>query len=559
MFKILHNIYNNITVDVKRLVVIISNVPGIPNEGGVKMRRFNVTGLCVPSHDYMVDISGKLEKIMELIGDGSYFTINRARQFGKTTTINMIEKTLPEQYTAISISFEGLGDESFTSPETFCQTFLELVQDALEFSKIDSEYKTGWFDDQVTTFKKLSRHITKMCKDKKLVLMIDEVDKTSNNRVFLHFLGVLRDKFLLRRKSKDFTFHSVILAGVYDIKNIKLKMINEGTYLPSPEENKLYNSPWNIAIDFEVDMSFCPHEIATMLTLYEADHHSGMDIADISNEIFNYTDGYPYLVSRICKHIDEKLGQNWTPDGVLNAVKILLAEKNTLFDDMIKNLENNPELHDLMYSILIKGEARKFVANDLLIDFGAMFGFLKNNGGKAAVSNKIFELVMADYFISKEARSKVNKRINGVLQHDVVKDGRFDMELCLRKFAMHYAEIFNRHDYEFLESHGRLLFLSYLTPLINGQGFYHIESQFTDLRRMDLVVDFGREQFIIELKLWRGEHKHEEAYGQLLGYLRSKNASTGYLLTFDFRKEGKKSPRAEWADVGDRRIFDVVV
>ena len=93
------------------------------------------------------------------------------------------------------------------------------------------------------------------------------------------------------------------------------------------------------------------------------------------------------------------------------------------------------------------------------------------------------------------------------------------MELCLRKFAEHYAEMFNERDAEFIEREGRLLFLSYLRPLINGQGFYHIESQFTDLRRMDLVVDFGVDQFIIELKLWKGEAEHKKAYAQLNDYL----------------------------------------
>ena len=523
------------------------------------MRRFNVTGLCVPATDYMVDISGKLDKIMELIDGGCYFTINRARQYGKTTTLSLLQKTLPSEYICARISFEGLGDESFASSEVFCHTFMELVQDALEFSEVSDEYRADWFDTQAITFKKLSKHITRMCKDKKLVLMIDEVDRTSNNRVFLHFLGILRDKFLSRKDSMDYTFHSVILAGVYDIKSIKLKMINEGTYALSATENKIYNSPWNIAVSFKVDMSFCPQEIATMLTAYEADHHTGMDISAIASEIHSYTDGYPFLVSRICQCIDEELEQNWTPGSMHEAVKILLAEKNTLFDDIVKNLENNKELHDFMYGILIKGDAKKFVTHDPLIDFGAMFGFIKNSGGKAVISNRIFELVMADYFIAKESRSPENKRINGVLQYDVVKSGKFDMELCLRKFAAYYAEIFNERDYIFLENHGRLLFLSYLTPLINGQGFYHIESQFTDLRRMDLVVDFGREQFIIELKLWRGEHKHEEAYQQLLGYLDSKRIDTGYLLTFDFRKGANKSLRAEWVDRGGRRIFDVVV
>jgi len=31
------------------------------------MRRFNVSGLCVPEEDYMVDISGKLEQIIKLM------------------------------------------------------------------------------------------------------------------------------------------------------------------------------------------------------------------------------------------------------------------------------------------------------------------------------------------------------------------------------------------------------------------------------------------------------------------------------------------------------------
>ena len=521
------------------------------------MRKFNVTGLCVPSRDYMVDISGKLEKIMALIDDGCYFTINRARQYGKTTTLRMIQQTLAPEYTCISLSFEGVGDTMFENTASFCQRFLLRVSKALK--NTNNDFAEQWLDSCITDFDLLEYHLDKLCQGRKIVLMIDEVDRTSSNRVFLHFIGMLRNMYLARGSGVTNTFHSVILAGVYDIKNIKLKLINEGTYLPSPEENKLYNSPWNIAVNFKVDMSFCQQEIATMLTAYEADHHIGMDISAIAGEIHNYTDGYPFLVSRICQCIDEELGQDWTVAGIQEAVAILLTEKNTLFDDLFKNLESNGVLYDFMYGVLIKGDKSDFVIDNPLVNFGAMFGFLKNSLGKAVVANKIFEIRIANYFISKKSLSNTKKQITGVLQYDVVKDGKFDMELCLRKFADHYAEIFSERDYGFLEEHSRLLFLTYLKPLINGQGFYHIESQFTDLRRMDIVVDFGSEQFIIELKLWRGEHKHEEAYKQLSGYLDSKGADTGCLLTFDFRKGARKTPRAEWVDMGGRRIFDVVV
>jgi len=522
------------------------------------MRRFNVTGLCLPNEDYMVDISGKIEQIRKLVDDRCYFTINRARQYGKTTTLAWLSKTLADEYLVASISFSRIGEGGFESQESFCNAFLRLVHRAFEMSDAPSEYKESWFDPDVTTFLDLSEHITKMCKDKKVVLMVDEVDKTSNNRVFLHFLEMLRDKFLERKNGSDYTFHSVILAGVYDIKNIKLKMMNEGTYTPTATENKIYNSPWNIAVSFKVDMSFNPDEIATMLAEYEADHKTGMDITAIAVEIFSYTSGYPFLVSRICQCVDEELGKDWTHRGVQEAVQMMLVEQNTLFDDMIKNIENNRDLFGFLFDLIFVGEEYVLNADNPVINLGLMYGFIKiGEHGKVKVANRIFELRMSNYFVSKEATS--NRRITGVLQRDVVDGDRFDMELCLRKFADHYAEIFSGRDAEFIEREGRLLFLSFLKPLINGQGFYHIESQFTDLRRMDIVVDFGSDQFIIELKLWKGESAHEKAYEQLAGYLDSKGAGTGYLLTFDFRKNETKQPRSEWVDFGGKRIFDVVV
>jgi hypothetical protein len=210
-----------------------------------------------------------------------------------------------------------------------------------------------------------------------------------------------------------------------------------------------------------------------------------------------------------------------------------------------------------VYDLLILGDMQPFVIYDSDVATGVRYGFFKNLNDRVAISNKIFELIMTDYFMSIDLRD--NKQVRGVFQSEIKKNGRFNMELCLSKFAEHYAEIFNDGDIKFLESHGRLLFLSYLKPLINGEGFYHIESQLTDLRRMDVVVDYGREQFIIELKIWRGEQYDKDAYEQLCGYLNTKHADAGYLLTFDFRKTANKERKAEWIEVGGKRIFDVIV
>ena len=61
----------------------------------------------------MVDISDRIARISQMVEDGKYFTINRARQFGKTTTLNELRKSLQNGYTVIGIDFQGIGKEGF--------------------------------------------------------------------------------------------------------------------------------------------------------------------------------------------------------------------------------------------------------------------------------------------------------------------------------------------------------------------------------------------------------------------------------------------------------------
>ncbi|MCL1914335.1 MAG: hypothetical protein FWG10_10800 [Eubacteriaceae bacterium] len=91
-------------------------------------------------------------------------------------------------------------------------------------------------------------------------------------------------------------------------------------------------------------------------------------------------------------------------------------------DDIFKNLEAYKDLYDLVYAVLILGEQRNYIIDNTLIELGATFGFLKNNSGKEAIANKIFEVGMANYFISKETRNNLDKQITGTLQYDIAKN-----------------------------------------------------------------------------------------------------------------------------------------
>ena len=47
-------------------------------------------------------------------------------------------------------------------------------------------------------------------------------------------------------------------------------------------------------------MDFSAADIAGMLADYEADHNTGMDVDDLARCVYDYTHGYPFLVSRVC-------------------------------------------------------------------------------------------------------------------------------------------------------------------------------------------------------------------------------------------------------------------
>lgn len=57
-------------------------------------RYFTVTGTCYPDEHYMVDPDKRLQIIEKMIKQGKYITINRARQYGKTTTLWVLQSYL---------------------------------------------------------------------------------------------------------------------------------------------------------------------------------------------------------------------------------------------------------------------------------------------------------------------------------------------------------------------------------------------------------------------------------------------------------------------------------
>ena len=139
----------------------------------------------------MADVSSKLKEVLDLIEKRKYFIINRPRQYGKTTTLYTIADILEKtgNYFVANVSFEGVGDLFFSEEIRFTQGFMGLLASYVQYRDKElavwlREHQAevinmSLLSDAITAFTELSK--------KKFVLLIDEVDKSSNNQLFISF------------------------------------------------------------------------------------------------------------------------------------------------------------------------------------------------------------------------------------------------------------------------------------------------------------------------------------------------------------------------------------
>ena len=533
------------------------------------MKKFNTTGICIPSKHYMVDLTERVAEIRKLIDAGEYFTINRSRQYGKTTTLNAVKDGIKDTYTVINLDFQSIGNAGFSTEVIFVQEFCRLIWSRRQVIEGLSDGTLEFFrackeaPQPVIRLGELFDCLTDWCSgsEKPVVLLIDEVDTASNNQVFLDFLAQLRESYISRDSNGTPAFQSVILAGVTDIKHLKRKIRDD--------EDAKENSPWNIAADFNIDMSLSEAGIRGMLDEYEKDHHTGMDTATLAKQIRDYTTGYPFLVSRICELIDktfvpdkyDTLNEAWTEQGIDEAVKSILSEDNTLFDSIMGKLRDMPKLRGNLRRVLFSGETIAHLPDDDEQKQLRMYGFIVNDHNTVAIANRIFEMRLYNYFIGESSFSSEMRGNALDNKPEFIKGNELDIPLIMERFIETQKYIRDVDDEiaekRFIEEEGREKFLTYLSPIINGVGTFSIEEQTRNRRRMDVVIHYHGHRYIIEMKIWRGDRYNEKGEEQIRDYLDYFGLDTGYMLSFRFNNN--KETGVKRIEFGEKVLYEGIV
>lgn len=526
---------------------------------------FNINGACRPDKHYMVDLRSRLEKIKKMVDAEEYFVINRARQYGKTTILRALAGYLRDDYLVISLDFQKMSYSDFENEAAFVHGMArEVAKQVRHLQDMPVTIQEGLarLADRADTGARMAELFdcfSEWCgqSDRPVVLIVDEVDTATNDQVFLDFLAQTRAAFL----DRDVTpaFHSVILAGVHDVRNIRQKIRPDAVY-------RMY-SPWNIAAAFRVDMSFSAEEIAGMLAAYEADHHTGMDIQAMAGLLYDYTSGYPYLVSWICKYMDENAADTstfpdkhtaWTKAEFLATIKILLEDNTPLFESLINKLNAFPDLDRILSRLLFQGWAIAYNADDPAIRDAQMFGFIKVQDSTVQIANRIFETRLYNRYLSDYMEQNSTIYAEGSRQkNQFITNGHLNVRRILEKFVETFDYLYGDRDVAFLEDEGRRYFLLFLRPIINGVGNCSVEPQTRNNERMDLVIYYQGEQHIIEMKIWRGNAYNDRGEKQLSDYLDYFHLKKGYMLSFNFNKN--KEIGIKEVVLGDRLLIEAVV
>ena len=173
---------------------------------------FNTAAICIPQEHYMVNLDSRVREIKKLVDAGKYFTINRARQYGKTTTLRALYRNLMKDYYVVSLDFQTFGSAEFETESRFANSFADSILEELErrYRELPKKMEESLENlrrkiserplNENFTLRSLFGYLGDLCAsaDKPIVIMIDEVDSASNNQVFLDFLAQLRAQYIDR-------------------------------------------------------------------------------------------------------------------------------------------------------------------------------------------------------------------------------------------------------------------------------------------------------------------------------------------------------------------------
>ncbi|MBB6553937.1 ATP-binding protein [Nonomuraea rubra] len=501
-----------------------------------RAKYFNTTGPCDPRLHYMLPPTPRLPQARVLIEMDRYFVLHAPRQTGKTTTLRTLasELTAEDDIAALMFSCERakVASDDYPAAE---EILLDSLRKAAERSGWPEELMPPDVWPEAPAGGRFSAALSEWCRrcPRRVVLFLDEIDALQGDSL-VSILSQLRDGHNARPEGEPFPA-SVVLCGLRDLRDYKVASGGEAS-----RSNP--SSPFNIVAESLRLGDFTTDDIAELY-----DRHTqatGQEFTkDAVDQVFELTQGQPWLVNALAHEITFKMGVTGTITAgqVEEAKERLIRARATHLDSLAARL-HEPRVKRVMEPI-VAGDHYTDRRNSDDLSYARDLGLITQKP-PPQVANPIYREV-----ILRVLGDLTEQNVHADPHSFVLPDGRFDLPRLLDEFVVFWREhgevLIQQEGYH--EAACQIILMAFLHRLVNGGGYLDREYA-AGTKRLDVLIRWpypgpdGKrlmQREAMELKVWRAGESDPLPDGlvQLDRYLDRLTLPTGVLVIFDRRPE----------------------
>ncbi len=469
------------------------------------MREFNTSGPNIPQQHYTIQRTNLIKKGVELIEKSRYFTIWAPRQTGKSTYFRQLAEELNNQgYYPVYFSVEGFND--FSAADTF-DTFC---------TDLKTQQNINW---HIETFKEFEQQI-KACKDKKMVIIIDEIESL-NPEIFGQFLHTIRNLYHIRQ---EHCLKSVILVGVSNI----IGVVSDNA------------SPFNIADNLNVPY-FTNEEVYALLGQHETETGQLFD-DKVKHKISEITANQPGLVNGFAKVLVE----NNPEKEIIDYEDYLKVEHwylNKTIDKNISNILNKAnEERVFVERLLFTEEKIPFKINKPHIKHLYTNGLIKeDDNGYVTFWVPLYKKTVYDAFYPYTNGEKSDILRRFVTRELFDNQGKMIFDNIIKGYKEYVKrrslKVFLNKDengnYKSINESALIYsfetYIQAFLQVVEGKSYREAD---TGLGKSDLIINVNSEELLIETKIYYYEAQFLKGKKQLAYYCESLGLNEGIYIVF---------------------------
>jgi hypothetical protein len=487
-------------------------------------RFFNTAGPCQSDIHYVLNPMRRLSSVRTLVEGRKYFILHAPRQTGKTTTMISFVEALNKEgaYIALYANVEtaqAVRHNVEMANDTFVRAIVGHARHFLPREQWPSAEAQGVPRGAEQFIEFLQAWCTEL--PKPLVLFLDEADALIGDSL-LSLLRQLRSGYTLRPHNFP---HSLALIGLRDIRDYRIFSENEQRFV-------IGGSAFNIKDESLTMGNFSPDDVRELYAMHTTE--TGQQFTEEALDlVFEQSQGQPWLVNALGKQMC--FGEYKVPDNglvtaadVRRAVEILILRRDTHLDHLGDKL-SEPRVARVIQRILA-GDAAYERPDETYNDdvqYLKDLGLIRKTEQGLAIANPIYREVIPRILTNVEQEMWASKR-----EWYVGADGRLHIEAVLERFFKFYREngemVTKRKTYT--ESAHHLTFMAWLQRIVNGGGYIRREYA-AGLNFIDLVIEFGSDRFVFELKTEKNYNK-DEALDQVTQYAQKMSVDECYIMVF---------------------------